>query len=84
MTEVRIDGESLTFEQVLAVAYGMPGETRVSISDAAKANVNRAAAAVAGTATAPATAAAGCVARERPRVLRVAGDAGSGIPSEPV
>ena len=44
-----LDGESLTFEQVIAVAYGKPGkpgEPRVALSDAAKANVNRAAAAV--------------------------------------
>lgn len=41
-----IDGESLTFEQVLAVAYGRPGEPRVVLDDRAKMNVNRAAAAV--------------------------------------
>lgn len=46
MTEIILDGESLTFEQVLAVAYGEPGGPRVSLSDAAKAKVNRAAAAV--------------------------------------
>src|SRR5258708_12640186 len=45
-SEIIIDGESLTFEQVIAVAYGKPGEPRVSLSDAAKANVNRSAAAV--------------------------------------
>lgn len=46
MTEIAINGESLTFEQVIAIAYGIPGEPRVSLSDAAKANVNRSAAAV--------------------------------------
>ena len=45
-TEITIDGESLTFEQVIAVAYGKPGEPRVALSDGAKANVNRSAAAV--------------------------------------
>lgn len=46
MNEIVLDGESLTFEQVIAVAYGKPGEPRVCLSDAAIANVNRAAAAV--------------------------------------
>lgn len=46
MKEVVIDGNNLTFEDVLAVAYGKPGEPRVVLSDAAKANVNRASAAV--------------------------------------
>lgn len=46
MNEIVIDGESLTFEQVLAVAYGKPGEPLVVLSDAARANVNKAAAAV--------------------------------------
>lgn len=45
-TEIIIDGESLTFEQVIAVAYGKPGKPRVVLSDAAKSNVNRCAAAV--------------------------------------
>lgn len=45
-SEIIIDGESLTFEQVIAVAYGKPGEPRVVISDAAKAAVDRSAAAV--------------------------------------
>ena len=44
--EIIIDGESLTFEQVVAVAYGKPGEPRVVLSDKAKDNVNRSAAAV--------------------------------------
>ncbi len=46
MRSIEINGESLTFEQVLTVAYGMPGEPRVVIDERAKANVNRAAAAV--------------------------------------
>jgi histidine ammonia-lyase len=46
MTDIVIDGESLTFEQVITVAYGLPGEPRVVLSESAKRNVNRAAAAV--------------------------------------
>src|SRR5690606_25168869 len=46
MEEILLNGEDLTFEQVLAVAYGEPGGPRVSLSDAAKEKVNRAAAAV--------------------------------------
>ena len=46
MKEIIIDGESLTFEQVIAVAYGKPGEPRVELSDSATASVNRSAAAV--------------------------------------
>lgn len=46
MSEIVIDGESLTFEQVVAVAYGKPGEPGVLLSDKAKTNVNRSAAAV--------------------------------------
>ena len=46
MNEIVIDGENLTFEQVLAVAYGQPDQPRVMLADAAKANVQRAAAAV--------------------------------------
>jgi histidine ammonia-lyase len=46
MTEITLDGESLTFEQVLAVAYGKPGEPRIVLDDKAKANVNRASDAV--------------------------------------
>ena len=44
--DIVIDGENLTFEQVVAVAYGQPGEPRVVISETAKANVQRAADAV--------------------------------------
>ena len=46
MKEIIIDGESLTFEQVIAVAYGKPGEPRVELSDSATESVNRSAAAV--------------------------------------
>lgn len=46
LTEIVLDGESLTFEQVLAVAYGGRDVPRVSLSDVAKANVQKAAGAV--------------------------------------
>ena len=46
MKEIILDGENLTFEEVLAVAYGTPGEPRVSLADVAKAKVQRAADAV--------------------------------------
>jgi histidine ammonia-lyase len=46
MTEIVLDGNSLTFEQVVAVAYGKPGEPRVSLSEAAKRQVIRSADAV--------------------------------------
>ncbi|HMJ09563.1 MAG TPA: histidine ammonia-lyase [Pyrinomonadaceae bacterium] len=46
MNEIIIDGESLTFEQVTAAAYGQPGEPRILLSDAAKAAVRRGAKAV--------------------------------------
>ena len=46
MNEIVIDGESLTFEQVVAVAFGEPGEPHVLLSENAKTNVNRAARAV--------------------------------------
>ena len=46
MAYILIDGESLTFEQVIAVAYGEPGEPRILLSENAKTNVNRAARAV--------------------------------------
>ncbi len=45
-SEIIIDGESLTFEQVIAVANGTPSQPRVSLSEGAKANVDRSAAAV--------------------------------------
>ena len=44
MTEtVWLDGASLSFDQVLAVARGRPGDPRVALSDAARAQVQRAA-----------------------------------------
>jgi histidine ammonia-lyase len=46
MNEIILDGENLTFEQVVAVANGKPNEPRVVLSEKAKANVNRAADAV--------------------------------------
>lgn len=47
METIVLDGSSLTIEQVVAVAEGTPGDPRVSISDAARARVMRAADAVA-------------------------------------
>jgi histidine ammonia-lyase len=44
--DVVIDGESLTFEQVLAVAHGHPGQPRVLLAPDARARVERAARAV--------------------------------------
>ncbi|MBX3282320.1 MAG: histidine ammonia-lyase [Acidobacteria bacterium] len=46
MNNIVLDGESLTFEQVVAVAYGKPGEPGVSLSDRAKEQVIKAASAV--------------------------------------
>ena len=46
MAEIVLDGESLTFEQVISVAYDSAGEPGVVLSDAAKMNVNRCAEAV--------------------------------------
>jgi histidine ammonia-lyase len=46
MNEIIIDGESLTFEQVLAVANGKPGEPRVALAETARAKVDRCSAAV--------------------------------------
>lgn len=43
---ILLDGASLTFDQVLAVAYGQPGQPRVMLSDDACAKVTRAAGAV--------------------------------------
>jgi histidine ammonia-lyase len=44
--QIILNGESLTFEQVTAVAYGKPGEPLVSLSQSAKMKVDRSAAAV--------------------------------------
>ena len=46
MKVIVINGESLTFEQVMAVAHGRPGEPRVVLTETAKAKVQRAADAV--------------------------------------
>lgn len=46
MEEIVLNGESLTFEQVLAVAYGDPGSPRVFLGDEAKLKVNKASDAV--------------------------------------
>ena len=46
MNEIILDGESLTFEQVLAVAHGEPNVPRVLLSESAKAKVDRSANAV--------------------------------------
>ncbi len=46
MNEIILDGESLTFEQVLAVAHGEPNNPRVVLSEKAQAQVNRSANAV--------------------------------------
>jgi histidine ammonia-lyase len=47
VTTIVIDGESLTFDEVIAVAYGTPGAPRCSLSDGAKLRVQRSADAVA-------------------------------------
>lgn len=44
--EIILDGENLTFEQVLAVAFGKPNEPRVLLSPKARENVRRSAEAV--------------------------------------
>lgn len=46
MKEIILDGESLTFEQVVAVAFSRAGEPRVVLAETAKTAVNRAANAV--------------------------------------
>ncbi len=46
LDEIIVDGENLTFEQVIAVAYGEAGVPRVTLSESAKAKVERSAAAV--------------------------------------
>jgi histidine ammonia-lyase len=43
MTDISLDGASLTFDQVLAVAYGAPGRPRVVLGAAARVRVQRAA-----------------------------------------
>lgn len=46
MNEILLNGEDLTFDEVIAVAYGKPGSPRVMLSESAKAKVARSAAAV--------------------------------------
>ena len=46
MESVVLDGEHLTIEQVMQVAYGQPGAPTLTLSDSAQARVNRSAAAV--------------------------------------
>ncbi len=46
MNEIELDGESLTFEKVLAVAYGKPNLPRVVLSEKSKESVRRSARAV--------------------------------------
>src|SRR5262245_26299523 len=46
MTEIVLDGENLSFEQVLAVAHGLPGDPLVKLSDIAVKKVSRCAEAV--------------------------------------
>ncbi|HYO88302.1 MAG TPA: aromatic amino acid lyase, partial [Candidatus Limnocylindrales bacterium] len=46
MNRVTLDGESVTLEQVAAVAYGGPAAPRVALASAAEARVTRSAAAV--------------------------------------
>ncbi|MDX1520279.1 MAG: histidine ammonia-lyase [Anaerolineae bacterium] len=46
MTQIILDGESLTIEQVINVAYGQPGQPEVQLSETATAKVNRCAQAV--------------------------------------
>lgn len=46
MNTIILDGENLTIDEVIAVAYGQPGLPLVSLSDEAKVKINRAAEAV--------------------------------------
>lgn len=46
MKELVLDGESLTFEQVVEVAYGSPNNPKIVIAESAKIKVNRASEAV--------------------------------------
>jgi histidine ammonia-lyase len=46
MKQIHLDGESLTVKQVMAVAYGQPGDPSIHLTDEAVARVDRAAAAV--------------------------------------
>ena len=46
MKEIILDGESLTFEQVVEVAYSSPNNPKIILAESAKAKVNRASQAV--------------------------------------
>lgn len=46
MNKIVLDGESLTFEQVVEVAYGSPNNPKIILAESAKDKVNRAAGAV--------------------------------------
>ena len=46
MPSVILDGETLTLDQVMVVAYGQPGQPKVELSPQAKARVKRTAEAV--------------------------------------
>jgi histidine ammonia-lyase len=46
MNKITLDGENLTFEQVVEVAYGSPNNPKIVLSDSAKEKVNRASEAV--------------------------------------
>src|SRR5690348_7005236 len=46
MSEIILDGESLTFEQVVELAYGAPSKPKIVLAESAKEKVNRASAAV--------------------------------------
>ena len=46
MNKIILDGQSLTIDQVISVAYGEPGQPEVALSEAAKASVARSAQAV--------------------------------------
>lgn len=46
MNEIILDGENLTFEQVVEVAYGLPDSPKITLAESAKAKVVRASDAV--------------------------------------
>jgi len=46
MNEIVIDGENLTRDEVIAVAYGKPDKPKIVLSEGAKSNVRRSALAV--------------------------------------
>ena len=46
LSPVLLDGESLTLDQVIAVAYGQPGNPKISLTPEAERNIQRSATAV--------------------------------------